>query len=895
MSRITENDSTSTSYLVVETTPSSPARKSVSGNAVGSVKFNSTRTPRPNGHYFETTGPKHTEDLENVRPAGHGAYDKGCDDDGIEELRLGTKQPSDLLGDTTRHTGDRPTTPIAFGNLDKIEPNIPEESPSKAQKARKLIQPGEWRPKFPPGGRPGDRTTRWSEIEIDGKQLRTFEAQGGLLFSRSSRFSLNAVQLANVLGKSMRRSSETRRNDDRTSGYLSSIMDKDGGRKWDPDGKPNPATLTGRELWTEYRVVDPKWNYKVRWDLGMIVVLIAIAYITPFEVAFLAPDYNLIFYFNRFVDVGFFIDIFLNFHLGYLHPSTKLMIYDKPLIVKRYLRSWFLVDVIAIIPFDLAHIVIGGIIMKRLRVLRLVRLARLARVWKIIVSRGGGQGAKSEHKVDYNMLKLSMLIGMLVLISHWGACVWRLVPSLEDNAVNWVTTTVSNRGYELEDTDGTLSSFIAVWDLYTVSLYWSVMTVTTIGYGDILPKTQAEHVYVIIMMLVGALVFGYVIGQLGNVVTQRNSKTNAYYASMSQLDHFMEEQKLPKELQKEITLYVMRLKQVTDMRAHSNYLRLMSPGLRGKVLVYTNRMWLMKVPHFQNTPVEFQIEVASILKATLYVPNEVLIQFGSKAADMFIVLKGIAAGKNRLFTVGHLIGIEALLHTGGPRLYSCHAITYLHCSSLAQENLQVILDKFPSVKHSFRLLGLRAIFREEVIAYCIAMRTLDLKRIKEERSNLISDDDHIALEQARVSDLFSKSERSEHYYWKLCLLYPVSEKERRAIMTAVLAMQLWVRKRQLRRQANAALLKRSNSYLGQKVRTSSVVMGAASGRFSSSMIERTQMKQASKVAAVPKIEMPLPSPRELDPMQAKANSAVTLGGRQRISIRSVQRINSQNW
>lgn len=41
---------------------------------------------------------------------------------------------------------------------------------------------------------------------------------------------------------------------------------------------------------------------------------------------------------------------------------------------------------------------------------------------------------------------------------------------------------------------------------------------------------------------------------MGNVVTQRNSKTNAYYASMSQLDHFMEEQKLPKELQKEITL-----------------------------------------------------------------------------------------------------------------------------------------------------------------------------------------------------------------------------------------------------------------------------------------------------------------------------------------------------
>jgi hypothetical protein len=41
-------------------------------------------------------------------------------------------------------------------------------------------------------------------------------------------------------------------------------MDKDAGRKWDPDGKPNPATLTGRELWTEYRVVDPKVTSKKR-------------------------------------------------------------------------------------------------------------------------------------------------------------------------------------------------------------------------------------------------------------------------------------------------------------------------------------------------------------------------------------------------------------------------------------------------------------------------------------------------------------------------------------------------------------------------------------------------------------------------------------------------------
>ena len=59
----------------------------------------------------------------------------------------------------------------------------------------------------------------------------------------------------------------------------------------------------------------------------------------------------------------------------------------------------------------------------------------------------------------------------------------------------------------------------------------------------------------------------------------------------------------------------------------------------------------LQVPHFQNTPHDFQIEVASILKRQLYVPNEVIIRYGSVADNMYIVLKGIAAGKNRLFTV----------------------------------------------------------------------------------------------------------------------------------------------------------------------------------------------------------------------------------------------------
>jgi len=61
---------------------------------------------------------------------------------------------------------------------------------------------------------------------------------------------------------------------------------------------------------------------------------------------------------------------------------------------------------------------------------------------------------------------------------------------------------------------------------YTVSLYWSVMTFTTIGYGDIVPFTNIERIFDIVAMLIGALVFGYIIGAVGNVVQQVRQKTD---------------------------------------------------------------------------------------------------------------------------------------------------------------------------------------------------------------------------------------------------------------------------------------------------------------------------------------------------------------------------------
>ena len=49
------------------------------------------------------------------------------------------------------------------------------------------------------------------------------------------------------------------------------------------------------------------------------------------------------------------------------------------------------------------------------------------------------------------------------------------------------------------------------------SLYFSVITMVTVGYGDIRPIADTEKMFVIFMALLGSVVFGYVVNTIGGI------------------------------------------------------------------------------------------------------------------------------------------------------------------------------------------------------------------------------------------------------------------------------------------------------------------------------------------------------------------------------------------
>ena len=74
--------------------------------------------------------------------------------------------------------------------------------------------------------------------------------------------------------------------------------------------------------------------------------------VTPARIAFVPvdePEWALI---NMIIDILFTIDIFMVFNSAY-YDSEFQLIDNRKTISLKYISTWFIVDVISVIPFDL--------------------------------------------------------------------------------------------------------------------------------------------------------------------------------------------------------------------------------------------------------------------------------------------------------------------------------------------------------------------------------------------------------------------------------------------------------------------------------------------------------------------------------------------------------------
>lgn len=125
------------------------------------------------------------------------------------------------------------------------------------------------------------------------------------------------------------------------------------------------------------------------WNILMIFLLFYVASWVPIAICFGETNTSGVVtpgeIFDYIVDILFFIDIIINFLSSYEDPVTGLPVISIKKIASNYVRGWFAIDFIAVLPVGLVEKAFsGGENLKLARLARLPRLYRLIRILRMI-------------------------------------------------------------------------------------------------------------------------------------------------------------------------------------------------------------------------------------------------------------------------------------------------------------------------------------------------------------------------------------------------------------------------------------------------------------------------------------------------------------------------------
>ena len=179
--------------------------------------------------------------------------------------------------------------------------------------------------------------------------------------------------------------------------------------------------------------------------------------------------------------------IFSGLFIGDLFYSVRRYLSEKKLPISQQAHKenfviMTVIDVLACIPFDVIFFVFGlGTASRTFKLLRMLRLVRIVKLWGLV----------SSLPIIPRGLKIALVsVGSLIVV-HWFTCIWIVFHPLPLAA--------DRTSYYIE------------------CFYWTVTTLTTVGYGDITPKTNAGRIYTMFVMFIGVGVYGFVIGNISRI------------------------------------------------------------------------------------------------------------------------------------------------------------------------------------------------------------------------------------------------------------------------------------------------------------------------------------------------------------------------------------------
>ena len=447
----------------------------------------------------------------------------------------------------------------------------------------------------------------------------------------------------------------------------------------------------------------PDSLFRRYWDILCMIIMLMNFFSVPVRIAFYEQDTPSMgepawLALNVVLDMIFFMDIVLN--LRYFAVVYEgLLISDRAEFSELYKQGRLKWDVIACLPVDSVLYLAGIPLIRTYALFRLTRALHLFRFpdnIQSLVDLCEEKGIRAKSGIWH----CCRMVIFVLMSTHWCACIFYYVAVLQGlNATNSWTADLP-----LNATD------IRMNEKYSTSVYWSMYTITLVGYGDITLKSNAEMLFSIFTMLTGTILCDAgITAILSSIVHTMDASAGEAQAWVQVITKYMRHRSLPLDLQDRIFGFFVHMHlsddDIDEFKVLAQQPRYIKHKLLDSICFMTMRNNFAPLEKYSDG---FLKSVIHGMYPYLALPKEILLAVHTPCDKVYVVVRGkinvlTASRKKFLVTdtldrgevVGNFRESEVTYRTVSySELYCLPLEHYSHCFSYVTNDKEAaLLDK----------------------------------------------------------------------------------------------------------------------------------------------------------------------------------------------------------
>ncbi|MFC2094198.1 ion transporter [Bacteroidota bacterium] len=386
------------------------------------------------------------------------------------------------------------------------------------------------------------------------------------------------------------------------------------------------------------KLIQEDSKFRLSWDIFILILVLITCIIIPFQLAFAKSFFYTVTFLIYILDLLFILDIYLNFNTSFKRQGVEEK--DRRIISKKYLKFNFYVDLLAVIPFEL--ILLGNTDLEFLNVklFLLLRIFRLFRIIKLFAIFNRWEKFIWTNSGYLRIIKFGISV---IIFIHIITCAWLLLPSLIGYPENsWIVQQA------ITGSDN--------FTKYIRSLYWTITTMTTVGYGDITPNINSEYLFTSAVMLMGASLYAIIIGNIAGLFSNLNSEKIKFWNRYESISDYLKNRKISFDVIEKVRDYYSYLWDRHKGVESELFLNDLSSPLKLEVMNELTSDLQEKVLLFKYCSDVLRNELLVALKPQTHAPGSNIVNAGEIGKEIFFITKGtveiLSADGNESY--GHL-------------------------------------------------------------------------------------------------------------------------------------------------------------------------------------------------------------------------------------------------